>query len=157
MAEAAKFLNPPSLDLSVGRYNEFKQWKTKWKDYELLTDLKAKTEEYQSAMLRYTFTTDTRHVYESFNLNEEEAKNPEHIIEKLESFAKGIINETMERHSFHNRQQEEEEKFDDFLTDIKVLSKNCNFCIQCYPSMLRDSIVGGIRDDRTRQKLLAYT
>jgi len=46
MAEAAKFLNMPSLDLldlSVGRYNKFKQWKTKWKDYEVLTDLKAKT------------------------------------------------------------------------------------------------------------------
>ena len=47
------------------------------------------------------------------------------------------------------------EKFDDFLTDIKVLSKNCNFCNQCYPSMLRDRIVGGIKDDHTRQKLLA--
>jgi len=84
-----------------------------------------------------------------------EASNPESIIEKLEGFARGIINETMERHSFHNRQQEEEEKFDDFLTDIKVLSKNCKFCIQCYPSILRDHIVGGIRYDRIRQKLLA--
>jgi len=80
-------------------------------------------------MLRYTFTTETRHVYDSFNLTEEEASNPENIIEKLESFTRVIINETMERHSFHNRQQEEEEKFDDFLTDIKVVSKNCKFCI----------------------------
>ena len=98
MAEVAKYLNPPSLDLSVGRYNEFKQWKTKWYDYEVLTGLKEKPAEYQCAMLRYTFSTETRHIYDSFNLTEAESKNVELIVEKLETFAKGIINETMERH-----------------------------------------------------------
>ena len=155
MAEVAKFLNPPTLDLTVGRYNNFKQWMTKWRDYEVLTNLKEKPDEYQSAMLRYTFSSETRHIYDSFNLNEDDSKNSETIIQRLETFAKGIINETMERHSFNNRKQEDGEKFDDFLTDIKVLSKNCNFCNQCYPSMLRDRIVGGIKDDHTRQKLLA--
>ena len=43
-------------------------------------------------------------------------------------FAKGIINETLERHKFFQRQQEEGESFDDFLTDIKLLGQNCNFC-----------------------------
>ena len=37
MTEAAKFLNPPSLDLTVQRYNDFKQWMTKWRDYKVLT------------------------------------------------------------------------------------------------------------------------
>ena len=138
MAEAAKFLNPPTLDRTVGKYNDFKQWMTKWRDYEVLTNLKEKPEEYQSAMLRYTFSTETRHIYDSFNLNEDDSKNSETIIQRLETFAKGIINETIERHSFNNRKQEDGEKFDDFLTDIKVLRKNCNFCNQCYPSMLRE-------------------
>ena len=46
---------------------------------------------------------------------------------------------------------------DDFLTEIKLLSRNCNFCdkIECFNSLLRDWIVGGIRNDQVREKLLA--
>ena len=45
-------------------------------------------------------------------------------------------------------------KFDDFLTEIKLLSKNCNFCDVCYPSLLRDRIVG-IFSNEVREKLLS--
>lgn len=70
----------------------------KWRDYKALI-------EYQYAVLRYTFSTKTRHVYNSFNLNEDHFKNPETINQRLETFAKGIINETMERHVFDNRKK----------------------------------------------------
>ena len=75
----------------------------KWRDYKALI-------EYQYAVLRYTFSTKTRHVYNSFNLNEDHFKNPETINQRLETFAKGIINETMERHVFNNRKKEDGEK-----------------------------------------------
>ena len=75
------------------------------------------------------------------------------MLEALETFARGVVNETMERHTFNNRTQEDGEKFDEYLTEIKLLSKNCNFCNQCYESLLRDRIVGGIKCDITRQKL----
>ena len=65
----------------------------------------------------------------TLNLNEQYSKNSE-TIQKLETFTKGILNETMERHSFNNKKQKDEEKLDEFLTDIKVLSENCN---QRYP------------------------
>ena len=65
----------------------------------------------------------------TLNLNEQYSKNSE-TIQKLETFTKGILNETMERHSFNKRKQKDEEKLDEFLTDIKVLSENCN---QRYP------------------------
>lgn len=61
----------------------------------------------------------------TLNLNEQYSKNSE-TIQKLETFTKGILNETMERHSFNKRKQKDEEKLDEFLTDIKVLSENCN-------------------------------
>ena len=66
-----------------------------------------------------------------------------------------MVNETIERHLFNSRKQDDGEKFDDFLTDLKILSKNCNFCVDCYPGLLRDRIVGGIQDDKIRQNLLA--
>ena len=95
----------------------------------------------------YTFTEDTRKIYNTFTLTAEEAKDASKIIEKLEIFAKGTVNETMERNTFNSRSQEEGEAFDDFLTELKVLSKNCNFCATCHDGLLRDRIVAGIRDN----------
>ena len=73
----------------------------------------------------------------------------------MEHFAKGILNETLERHNFNSRRQEEGVKFDDFFTEIKLLSKNCNLCDACYPSLLRDRIVSGIFSNEVREKLLS--
>ena len=148
-------LTPPSLDLSVDRYAAWTIWRRKWSDYSLLTKLSEQPVEYQRALLRYTFTDETRNIYESFNLSTEDAKNPNKILDALDTFSRGMVNETLERHLFNSRKQDDGEKFDDFLTDLKILSKNCNFCADCYPGLLRDRIVGGIQDDKIRQNLLA--
>lgn len=65
------------------------------------------------------------------------------------------MNETLERHIFNSRTQDESEKFDDFLTDVKNLSNNCNFCPTCHPGLVRDRIVSGIACSATQKKLLS--
>jgi hypothetical protein len=148
---------PPMLDLTVDRFAAFRSWIEKWHDYVLLSDLEKKPQAYQAAMLRYTFSSETRNIYESLNLTENEKTDPAIILEKMEVFAKGIINETLERHKYFKRFQEDGECFDDFLTEVKLLSKNCNFCNteDCFGSLLRDKIVYGIRCDKVREKLLS--
>ena len=108
-------------------------------------------------MLRYTFSSETCNIYESFNLSEVEKNDPDIIITKVEEFARGIVNETLERHKFFKRLHKDGECFDDFLTEVKLLSKNCNFCntADCFGSLLRDRIVSGISRDDVREKLLA--
>ena len=102
---------PPKLDLSVDRHCAFKAWKDRWTDYVVVTKLAAESPEFQSSTLRYTFTEETRKIYNTFNLTADEAKNVATIIEKLETFAKGTVNETMERHTFNSRFQEDGEAF----------------------------------------------
>ena len=154
MAEFKPQFEPPKLDLTVDRYCAFKAWKDRWVDYAVVTELNQKPGEYQCSMLRYTFTEETRKIYNTLGLTADEAKNATTIITKLETFAKGTVNETMERHTFNSRRQEEGEPFDDFLTELKHLSKNCNFCENCHDGLLRDRIVAGVRDHALRQKLL---
>jgi len=125
-------LVPPTLDLTVDRYAAWKAWKEKWEDFYLLSGLREKEPKIQCAMIRYTFSAETRNIYDSLNLTKVQSEKPEVIIEALETFSRGIINETLERHCFNRRNQEEGEKFDDFLTELKLLSKNCNFCENCY-------------------------
>ena len=124
---AAKW-EPPKLDLGVERYNAFKSWKQRWKDYSIVTKLNDESAEYKCSMLRYTFSDETQKIYDTLGLTDDEEKDVNIIINKLETFAKGTVNETMERHIFNSRDQQDGEPFDDFLTEIKILSKNCNFC-----------------------------
>ena len=146
---------PPKLDLSVDRHCAFKAWKESWDDYAIITKLEEQSAAYQCSVLRYTFTEDTRKIYNTLELTDAEKQNKTTILEKLEAFAKGTVNETMERHTFNSRIQEDGETFDDFVTELKILSKNCNFCATCHDGLLRDRIVAGIRDNALRQKLLS--
>ena len=111
----------PPLDLSVDRCAAFQSWKARWEDYAIVTELEKKEPAYQCAMLRYTFNDDTRKIYDKLDISENDRKEVNSIVNALESFAKGAINETLERHILNKRIQETGEKFDDFLTDIKQL------------------------------------
>ena len=107
MAESGKGgVSPPILDLTVDRFAAFRSWIEKWQDYVLLSGLEKKPAAYQAAMLRYTFSSETRNFYESLNLTENEKTDPAIILEKMEVFAKGIVNETLERHKYFKRFQE---------------------------------------------------
>ena len=58
-------------------------------------------------------------IYESIELSNEDKKNPGKFLEAMGSFSKGLINETLERHTFNFRKQDKGEQFDDFVVDIK--------------------------------------
>ena len=154
MAGANLKWEPPKLDLSVDRYNAFTVWKDRFDDYAIVSKLDQEDPAYQCSILRYCFTEDTRKIYNTLTMTELERKDSKVIMTKLEEFAKGTVNETMERHIFYHRHQDEGEPFDDYLTELKNLRKNCNFCDTCTNGLLRDQIVGGIRDSTLRQKLL---
>ena len=62
-------------------------------------------------MLRYTFTEETRNIYESLSLSEGERQNSATIMAKMKEFAKGLVNETLERHVFNSRNEEEGKSF----------------------------------------------
>ena len=69
--------------------------------------------------------------------------------------AVGIIDfKTLERYKFGKRQQQEGESMDTFLADLRILIKTCQYCPRCEPSILRDRIILGIRNNNIREDLL---
>ena len=115
-------LQVPILDLSVERYAAYRVWRERWDDYVLLTNLYEKEKNIQAAMSRHSFSSDTRKVYLGLDLTALERNDPDTMLMKLEIFTKGIVNETLERHQFNSRKQDDGEKFDDYLTEVKILS-----------------------------------
>ena len=76
------------------------------------------------------------------------------IIDKLEHYVVGEVNKTFERYLFHKRGQSEEETFEQFESDLRVLIKTCSFCENCVESIVRDIIVLGICNPDIRQEPL---
>ena len=115
---------PPKLDLSVDKHSAFKLWKERYTDYCVVTKLADEDAAYRCSTLRYTFTEETRKIYNTLGLTEAEQANDTTIIAKLEEYSKGTVNQMMERYLFFDRDQDDGECCDDFITDIKHLSKN---------------------------------
>ena len=77
------------------------------------------------------------------------------IINALERYAKGQINETVEHHNLLSRIQQPEDRFDDFYLGLRELSRTCSFCDNCTKTILRNCTVQGVSAARAQWKLLA--
>ena len=146
---------PDRLDLSTDRGDVFRIWKERWEDFYLLAGIGAMDSKAQMAILRSCFTDETYRVVRNLPLDEDQRQDVTTVLQELESYAIGQVNEVLERKRFNSRVQGEGETFDDFLTCLRDLSRTCNFCPSCNESMIRDRIVIGLRSTETVQKLCA--
>jgi hypothetical protein len=64
------------------------------------------------------------------------------------------INIPFERYRFNRRSQEPGETYDQYRTALRKLAENCDFGSITPDELLRDRLVFGIRDARTRERLL---
>ena len=146
---------PPPLSFTDNKTDAWRIFRKRWTNYALLTGLDQQSREFQVAMLENCLADDTLQLMNGFSFSTtDDERTVNEILHKLEHYAVGDVNETMERFLFHQRVQNEGEDFQNFLTEVRRLSKSCKFCENCEDSMVRDRIVLGIRDDATREALL---
>ena len=123
-----------------------------WSNYALLTQLDRKLREIQVAILENYLGDDAMRIYQGIQFDTPDSdRTVQDILQVLNEYAVGIVNETYERFAFRQRKQEECEAFDTFYNDLRVLSRTCNFCSKCIDSMLKDQLVEGIRNRSTNQ------
>ncbi|XP_054009656.1 uncharacterized protein LOC128892988 [Hylaeus anthracinus] len=90
---------------------------------------------------------------ETFNLSEEDIKDPDAILEVFGDHAKPELNETYERFLFTSRDRYEGESINQYVAELKKLSKNCNYgTVQ--DSLIRGNIIGHLKDKRLQQSVL---
>ena len=86
--------------------------------------------------------------------SEEDKKTLSNIMEKLDEFAIGEVNETYERYVFNSRDQEADESIYAYVTLLSKLAQTCNFCACLHDSVIRDRLVLGVRSKQLRKRLL---
>ena len=150
-------IRPPQALCVDGNISEkWKLFKQKWKNYSVITNLRAQSREYQVSLLLHTLGDEALKVYNGFQFaTNEDVRTCDEIITKFDSFAIGETNDCYERYVFNNRDQKEGESFESFLSTIRSLVKTFNYCANCVNSIIRARILLGIHDKDTQTTLLS--
>ncbi|CAG9823897.1 unnamed protein product [Phaedon cochleariae] len=92
-------------------------------------------------------------IFNNFNLTEAQQKDIAVIENKFKEYFIPKINVSFERYNFFKIVQKEDEPFEKFLNTFKLQAKSCEL-EKLHDSSSKDKIVGGVRSDAVREKLL---
>ena len=145
---------PNTLNFDCNKLEHWPLWKQQWANYVVLSRLNTQSTDYQTAMLLNSIGTEALKVYNGFVFAPDESRDVTHIIRKFDEHIIGQLNETYERYKFNCRNQTPGESVDSFVTALRNLAKNCNFCECMRDSLLRDRVIMGILDNDLRKRLL---
>ncbi|XP_042143633.1 uncharacterized protein LOC115316197 [Ixodes scapularis] len=145
---------PKPLDTSGDAWLGWKNWKREFALFSTATQLSNQPEEVQAATLLITIGEEARKAYETFKFTTDEERNSvEVLIQKFEEYYKPATNLTFQEFRFGSRDQKEGEPFNEWLTELRILAKNCEFG-ELEDRMLRSRIILGVRDKSLQRKLL---
>lgn len=156
LANLRKSARPPqSLVLGENKVENWKNFKSRWENYVLMSGLDIIARKLQLAQLENCLGDDALKTLEGLKFSTPaDQRTVKEVIEAFEDFVIGQINETLERYNFGKRCQAEGESFSKFLSELRRLIKTCGYCENCEPSILRDRLVTGITNDAIREDLL---
>ena len=121
----------------------------------VIAQLEMQPPAYKVALFLHCIGADALKIFNGFHFDNPDDRNDlAKIIQKFDEFTIGEVNETFERYTFNSRNQKENESIDVYVTTLRTLAKTCNFCDCMRDSIIRDRIVLGIHDHRTRKRLL---
>ena len=142
-------LNPPQ-ELS----EHWKLWKQELMLYITATEKTKKSDEVKSSILLTCIGPRGREVYNTFGFDDDSMKmNFNYILQQFDDYCSPQKNVTFLRYKFFSYRESEGQCFDNFVTELKKLSKECEFS-DLQNSLIRDMIVIGITDNYLRQRLL---
>jgi hypothetical protein len=150
----AAFRKPNELKLTGNVSENWKRFKQEYEIFLAAADLDSKADKRKVMVLLNQIGTDGLAVYNTFNWDDagDEYKLAK-VFEKFHAHCNPVQNETFERHLFKCRVQQGEETIDQFVTDLRRLSVNCNYGT-LRESLIRDQVVSGVADADVKERLL---
>ena len=144
--------NPLNFDENIS--NSWKTWKKHFDFYLVATEADAKADKVKTSILLTCIGEKGRQVYDTFDFHSKEnALELALVIKKFDEYCTPRKNTTILRHKFFTSKQQEGQLFNDFLTELKRLSDECEFDT-LKDSLIKDMIVCGVWDTSLRERLL---
>lgn len=152
------FLKPPDPLRMSG--DAGKNWKLFIQRFELFVTAsdppeKPRSAKTKAALLLSIAGEEALEVFNTFTFADSESREDyATVVAKFEQYCATQYSEVHERYVFRNMSQAPGEHLEHFLRDLKKQARECNFGALTN-SMIRDQLVFGIGDDKTREKLLS--
>ena len=149
-------LKPPDPLRGEATSVEFNSWHQAWTDYSNLINLKNYDRQAQLGILRSSLSADMLQTLQyTLDVGETSHLTVAEIVDLIREHIKKSRNVHLHRYDLMQRKQQEGEKFDDFVANLKKLAVHAEPCRHCKDDQLVTLIICGLRDNSTRQKLLA--
>ena len=131
---------------------QWPKWIRKFLRYRTVSGLGARPEATQVDYLIYCMGDKAEDLLDTFNLSAEELLLFDTVKESFNRYFSSTTSTVYERAKFNRRVQEQGESIDSFVTDLKILAKNCEFA-QLHDSLIRDRIIIGCSDPKLSETL----
>lgn len=148
-------LKPPGK-LNYEASNMAKEWRAWKEELELYAKLAMREENDASKieLLKYLIGPEGREVFKTLTMEGTEgSRTLKNVTDAFDKHYDPKKSETVERFKFFTRNQESGESFERYYTELKKMSRECNFG-ELRDSLIKDRIVCGIHDQVLQQRLL---
>ena len=145
---------PGPLDLSG---NEAENWRRYLEDFDIYLVRSEKEGKKDNVKIALLLNCGGRGLVDIFNTlsfeDPEDKTKYKDVLAKLSVYFEPKQYITYERYRFFTRVQKVDESIDDYITDLKIKARNCNFG-DLKDEMMRDKIICGITSEQLRGRLL---
>ena len=146
-------VKPKTLDLSSSNLSEsWRRWSQTMK-LVLSGPLASKSEDVKCSFFLLVIGQEARDVYNTWTFTADEWDKTDVLFKKFEKYCKPRKNLTVIQHMFNSRVQGVLKTADQFITDLKLLSMNCEYG-ELREEMICDQLVVGVYLEEVKEKLL---
>lgn len=145
--------SPSSLKLEGNIAENWKKFKQRFLLYLEATEKISKPDKQKVALLLTAIGEDCLDIFNSFGLSTEDSEKFDIVIKNFDDYFAPKKNTVIARYKFFNCVQVQNESIESFVTNLKVLAKDCDFDTQ-EENLIRDLLIIGIKDVTIKEKLL---
>ncbi|GLV44724.1 hypothetical protein CBL_20635, partial [Carabus blaptoides fortunei] len=142
----------PIETFNFARSEDWPKWIRRFERFRSVSGLNDKTGTEQIDALIFYMGDQAEDIFASFKLKDDEKKDYRKVVNAFESHFVVKRNVIYESYLFFERRQQEGESAEEFITSLYTLSEHCEFG-ELRERLIRDRIVGGIRDKGLSERL----
>lgn len=116
--------------------------------------LDKKSEEVKCNYLMLWIGEKGREIFSTWDVSDADKKKLKTYMDGFEAYCKPKTNLIYNRYMYKSRTQNEGESFEEFVTELRLLIKDCAYPADMQDDQIRDHIVFGIRSNQIREKLI---
>lgn len=146
---------PKPLVVDDNLASNWKQWKKVWQRYEIATGIYKQENLVRVSTLLSVIGEEAVKAFDTFAWGEGQSENSiTDVLAKFDEYCEPRTQVIYERYRFNNRKQEPGESISAYVTELRVIAKNCAHDEITPDEILRDRLVLGVRDEKVRERLL---